>query len=178
MLRHTEECRSRGIPFAADPSQQLAWSDGPQIKALVEGAAYLFSNDYEAALITSKTGWSDADVLARVGVRVTTHGRDGVVVESAGAEPVRVPVVPAGAVADPTGVGDAFRAGFLAGLAWGLGHERCAQVGALLATHVLETVGTQEYRLARGSALRRFAAAYGDAAAAELEAHLAGVVPA
>ncbi len=178
MLRHTEECRSRGIPFAADPSQQLAWSDGPQIKALVEGAAYLFSNDYEAALITSKTGWSDADVLARVGVRVTTHGRDGVVVESEGAEPVRVPVVPAAAVADPTGVGDAFRAGFLAGLAWGLGHERCAQVGALLATHVLETVGTQEYRLARGSALRRFAAAYGDAAAAELEAHLAGVVPA
>jgi adenosine kinase len=178
MLRHTEECRSRGIPFAADPSQQLAWSDGPQIKALVEGAAYLFSNDYEAALITSKTGWSDADVLARVGVRVTTHGRDGVVVESEGAEAVRVPVVPAAAVADPTGVGDAFRAGFLAGLAWGLDHERCAQVGALLATHVLETVGTQEYRLARGSTLRRFAAAYGDAAAAELEAHLAGVVPA
>jgi adenosine kinase len=178
MLRHTEECRSRGIPFAADPSQQLAWSDGPQIKALVEGAAYLFSNDYEAALVTSKTGWSDADVLARVGVRVTTHGKDGVVVDREGGEPIRVPVVPAHAVADPTGVGDAFRAGFLAGLAWGLGHERCAQVGALLATYVLETVGTQEYRLERGPALRRFAEAYGDEAAAELEAHLVGVVPA
>jgi adenosine kinase len=87
-------------------------------------------------------------------------------------------VVPARAVADPTGVGDAFRAGFLAGLAWGLGYERCAQVGALLATHVLEIVGTQEYRLERDPALRRFADAYGDEAAAELETHLAGVVPA
>jgi adenosine kinase len=144
----------------------------------VEGAAYLFSNDYEAALIRSKTGWSDADVLARVGVRITTHGADGVVVDREGAERVRVPVVPAAAVADPTGVGDAFRAGFLAGLGWGLSHERCAQVGALLATHVLETVGTQEYRLERGRALRRFAGVYGDDAAAELEAHLVGVVPA
>jgi adenosine kinase len=176
MLRHTEECRARGVPFAADPSQQLAWSDGPQIKALVEGAAYLFSNDYEAALITTKTGWSEADVLARVGVRVTTHGKDGVVVEAEGAETVHVPVVPAHAVADPTGVGDAFRAGFLAGLAWGLGHERCAQVGALLATHVLETVGTQEYRLDARAALERFAAAYGDEATGEVAPHLTAAV--
>jgi adenosine kinase len=178
MLRHTEECRARGVPFAADPSQQLAWSDGPQIKALVEGAAYLFSNDYEAALISSKTGWSDADVLDRVGVRVTTHGKDGAVIEQAGREPVRVPVVPAGPVADPTGVGDAFRAGFLAGLAWGVGHERCAQLGSLLATHVLETVGTQEYRLEPGTALQRFTEAYGEEAAAEIAGRLSGVVPA
>jgi adenosine kinase len=178
MLRHTEESRARGLPFAADPSQQLAWSDGPQIKALVDGAAYLFSNDYEAALISSKTGWSGADVLARVGVRITTHGKDGTVIEQEGEPAVRVPVLPAHAVVDPTGVGDAFRAGFLAGLAWGLSHERCAQVGSLLATHVLETVGTQEYRLERGGALARFADAYGDEAASEVAGRLAGAVPA
>jgi adenosine kinase len=178
MLRHTEESRARAIPFAADPSQQLAWSDGPQIKALVEGAAYLFSNDYEAALISSKTGWSDADVLARVGVRVTTHGKDGAVVEQDGTPSVHVPVVPADAIADPTGVGDAFRAGFLAGLAWGLSHERCAQVGSLLATHVLETVGTQEYRIEPRAALRRFADVYGESAAVEVARHLTGAVPA
>jgi adenosine kinase len=178
MLRHTEESRSRRLPFAADPSQQLAWSDGPQIKALVEGAAYLFSNDYEAALISSKTGWSDADVLARVGVRITTHGKDGTLIEQEGERAVRVPVVPAHAVVDPTGVGDAFRAGFLAGLGWGMTHERSAQVGSLLATHVLETVGTQEYRLEPGAALARFAEAYGDEAASEVAGHLSGTVPA
>jgi adenosine kinase len=176
MLRHTEESRARRLPFAADPSQQLAWSDGPQIKALVEGAAYLFSNDYEAALISSKTGWSDADVLGRVGVRITTHGMDGTVIEQEGVQPVRVPVVPAHAVADPTGVGDAFRAGFLAGLCWRLSHERCAQIGSLLATHVLDTVGTQEYRLEPELALRRFAEAYGEEAASEVAAHLTGAV--
>jgi adenosine kinase len=178
MLRHTEESRIRGIPFAADPSQQLAWSDGPQIKALVEGAAYLFSNDYEAALISSKTGWSDADVLARVGVRVITHGKDGTVVEQEGRRAVHVPVVPAHAVVDPTGVGDAFRAGFLAGLAWDLPYERCAQVGSLLATYVLETVGTQEYRLEPRAALHRFADAYGEEAASVVARHLSGAVPA
>jgi len=176
MLRHTEEARYRGIPFAADPSQQLAWADGPLIRSLVEGAAYLFSNEYEAALIAQKTGWSDEEVLSRVGIRVVTHGKDGVRVEQAGADPVQVPVVPARTVADPTGVGDAFRAGFLAGLAWGLSLERCAQVGCLLATHVLETVGTQEYRLEPQRALERFTEAYGEDAAAEVAAHLMAAV--
>jgi adenosine kinase len=178
MRRHTEEARFRGVPFAADPSQQLAWSEGPLIRELVDGAAYLFSNEYEAALITRKTGWSDDEVLERVGVRVVTHGKDGVRVERRGAAPVEVPVVPAGVVADPTGVGDAFRAGFLAGLAWGLPLERCAQVGCLLATQALETVGTQEYRIEPAAALDRFAGVYGADAAAEVAAHLAGAVPA
>ena len=130
MLRHTEECRIRGIPFAADPSQQLAWSDGPQIRQLVDGAAYLFTNDYEAALIEQKTGWSAAEVLERVGIRITTHGQGRRRRRAAAARhPVRVPVVPAERLVDPTGVGDAFRAGYLAGLAWGLPGERCAQVG-------------------------------------------------
>jgi adenosine kinase len=176
MLRHTEEARFRGVPFAADPSQQLAWADGPLIRSLVDGAAYLFSNDYEAALIAQKTGWNDEEILARVGVRVVTHGKDGVRVERAGAEPVHVPVVAARTVADPTGVGDAFRAGFLAGLAWGLSLERCAQVGCLLATHVLETVGTQEYRLDRRAALERFREVYGDDAADEVAGHLTAAV--
>jgi adenosine kinase len=176
MRRHTEEARFRGVPFAADPSQQLAWSDGPLIRDLVDGAAYLFSNEYESALIARKTGWSDQEVLERVGVRIVTHGKDGVRVERAGAEPVHVPVVPAQIVADPTGVGDAFRAGFLAGLAWGLPLERCAQVGCLLATHVLETIGTQEYRIEADVALERFAATYGDTAAEDVAGRLRGAV--
>ena len=169
MRRHTQECRQRGIPFAADPSQQLAWSDGAQIRELIDGATFLFSNDYEAALIGQKTGWSSQQVAAVVEVRVTTHGHDGVVVERRGEAAIKVPAVFTDAVADPTGVGDGFRAGFLAALSWGLPDERCAQVGCLLATSVLETVGTQEYVLGTASFLRRLALTYGDDAAADVE---------
>src|SRR5690349_7855037 len=127
MRRHTEECRTRGIPFAADPSQQLAWSDGPMIKQYIDGATYLFSNDYEAGLIEQKTGWTSADVLDHVGLRVTTHGDKGVFIDGHGVEEHHVPVVPATKLTDPTGVGDGFRAGFLAGIAWGLSPLRSAQ---------------------------------------------------
>jgi adenosine kinase len=168
MTRHTDECRFRSIPFVADPSQQLAWLDGDGIKQLVDGAAYLFSNDYEAGLIEHKTGWTHDEVLDRVGVRVTTLGKDGARVEVKGQPTVEVATPIEEAKADPTGVGDAFRAGFLAGLAWDLSHERCAQIGSLLATYVIETVGTQEYDLAQQHFLKRFASTYGDDAAAEV----------
>ena len=172
MLRHTDECRERGYPFVADPSQQLARMEGAQIRQLVEGATLLFTNDYEKALTESKTGWSDAEVLARVGVRITTLGPDGAVVERAGEQPIRVAAVPEAQRADPTGVGDAFRSGFLAGLAWGVGLERCAQVGSLLATYALETVGTQEYQVKPAEFHERFAMAFGEAAASEIDAHV------
>ena len=86
MLRHTEECRDRGIPFVADPSQQLAWMDGDQIRQLVEGAAFLFTNAYEASMIEQKTGWTHRDVLDRVDVRVITRGKDGATVETRGGD--------------------------------------------------------------------------------------------
>jgi adenosine kinase len=172
MLRHTEECRSRGIPFAADPSQQLAWSDGAMIRQYIDGAAYLFSNDYEAGLIEQKTGWSTDEILDRVAMRVTTHGEKGVVIDGRGLEEVHVGIVPAEKIADPTGIGDAFRAGFLSGISWGLDTRRSAQVGATLATLVLETVGPQEYTLGQESFLGRLGSVYGDAAAEEIRPHL------
>ncbi len=172
MNRHTDECRFRGIPFVADPSQQLAWLDGDGIKQLVDGAAYLFSNDYEAGLIEHKTGWSHDEVLERVGVRVTTLGKDGARIEVKGEDPIEVGCPPEELKADPTGVGDAFRAGFLAGLAWELSYERCAQIGSLLATYVIETVGTQEYDLAQRHFLSRFEATYGADAVAEVAARI------
>ncbi|MFN8170276.1 MAG: carbohydrate kinase family protein [Candidatus Nanopelagicales bacterium] len=172
MLRHTQECRFRGYPFAADPSQQLARMDGDEIIPLIEGATYLFANEYEAALIEQKTGWSSADIAGMVDTRVTTLGPDGARVERRGEAPVTVKVAEEDRKADPTGVGDAFRAGFLAGQAWGVGDERSAQVGALLATYVIETIGTQEYELARTHFLERMARTYGDDAAAEVEPHV------
>ncbi len=172
MVRHTEECRQRGIPFAADPSQQLARMGGDEIRSLIEGAAYLFTNDYEKALVEQKTGWSDEEVLSRVGVRVTTLGPKGARIDRAGEPALHIPPSPELGKVDPTGVGDAFRAGFLSGLVWGLSLERCGQLGNLTATHVLEHVGCQEYQLGRQGFLDRFAATYGTAAAAEVEAHI------
>ena len=172
MVRHTEECRERGYPFAADPSQQLARLEGEDIRNLVDGAAYLFSNEYERALIETKTGWTDEEVLNRVGVRVTTLGAKGARIDRKGEAPLFVGCPAEKAKVDPTGVGDAFRAGFLAGLTWELGLERAAQIGSMLATLVIETVGTQEYELRRGHFLERFAVAYGADAAAEVAAHL------
>lgn len=172
MLRHTEECRKRGYDFIADPSQQLAFSDGDMIRQLIEGASILFSNEYESALIEKKTGWTADEVLASVGIQVVTLGGAGVRVERSGQEPIFVPAVPAIATVEPTGVGDAFRAGFLAALEWQLSLERAAQLGCLLAVHVVEQVGTQEYTLHQGPFVRRFADAYGEEAAAEVAAHL------
>jgi adenosine kinase len=172
MLRHTAECRERGVPFAADPSQTLTFLDGAAIQQLVEGATYLFTNEYEAGLVASKTGWSGDDILGLVQTRITTHGANGIVVRRKGEDDIRVAVAPAERIAEPTGVGDAFRAGFLSGTAWGLDLERSCQVGALLATHVVETVGTQEYTYSGARFLDRLAAAYGDEAAADVQPHL------
>ena len=172
MIRHTDECRQRGIPFAADPSQQLARMHRDEIRLLVDGATYLFTNEYEAALTERKTGWSSGEILERVATRVTTLGARGVLVERKGETPIRVLCPVEDRKADPTGVGDAFRAGFLAGVAWELPLERCAQMGALIATYVIETIGTQEYELGRAGFLSRVEATYGADAAADIEPHL------
>jgi adenosine kinase len=172
MLRHTQECRTRGYAFVADPSQQLAWGDGPMIRDLIEGASILISNEYESSLIVHKTGWTRAEVLARVGLWVTTLGADGVRVEGVNLAAFEVPAVPGVLPVEPTGVGDAFRAGFLAALAWGLSHERAAQLGCLVAAYVVEQIGTQEYTLSRAAFLERLEFAYGAQAAADVAPHL------
>jgi adenosine kinase len=171
MIRFTAQCREHQIPFAADTSQQLPRLDGAQVRDLVDGAAFLFSNDYEATLIEHKTGWTAHEVMARVGVRVTTLGADGARVQRAGEPEFFVPPVTSVSPAEPTGAGDAFRAGFLAAVAWGLSLERAAQLGNLIAVHALETIGTQEYELKPGPLAERLAAVYGTAAGQDLAGH-------
>ncbi len=168
MLRHTKECRDRGYQFVADPSQQLAWSDGDTIRQLIEGAAYLFSNEYEAALIEQKTGWTTADVLKQVETRVVTLGRGGVRIERDGDEPWTVDAVGGVTAVEPTGVGDAFRAGFLAAAAAGLSTRRAAQTGCVLAAYVVERVGTQEYAFTAKEFCCRVNDGYGEEAAGEI----------
>jgi adenosine kinase len=173
MVKHSAQCRELGYRFAADPSQQLARMAGPDVVSLITGASVLLTNDYELELLQSKTGWSKAKVQQAVGYRVTTLGSKGVEIESADGSVLTVAALPEKSKVDPTGVGDAFRAGFLAGNAYGLPLERSAQLGSLMATLVLETVGTQEYSLDHDVARVRLADAYGEDAAADI-AHAIG----
>jgi adenosine kinase len=173
MLRHTQECRERSIPFAADPSQQLARMDGDDVRTLIDGARYLFTNEYEKALSEQKTGWSEEEMLDHVDVRVTTLGPKGVVIDRKGMPGLHVPAAPERSKVDPTGVGDAFRAGFLSAVSWGLGLERASQLGNLIAAYALESAGGQEYVLDRTEFLSRLGEAYGPEAAAETKPHLA-----
>ncbi|MEW1829952.1 carbohydrate kinase family protein [Streptomyces sp. NPDC088196] len=174
MLRHTEEARALGVPFAADPSQQLARVSGEDARRLVDGARFLFTNEYESALLEQLTGWSRDEILGRVGSWITTFGAQGVSIAREGRPRHLVPAVPASAIADPTGAGDAFRAGFLAGTAWQWPYERAAQLGCALATVVLESVGTQEYKLSTADLLLMIERTYGPAAAQDIAARMRG----
>jgi adenosine kinase len=174
MIRHSGECRERGYPFAADPSQQLARMPGRDVVTLVSGADYLLTNEYERSLLEQKARLTADEVLDHVKVRVTTLGRDGVEITGRGIDRIHVPVARDVIPDDPTGVGDGFRAGFFSAVSWGLGLERAAQVGSLLAALVLETVGPQEYEIKSDLFAKRLAQSYGDEAAAEVYQYLPG----
>jgi adenosine kinase len=168
MFRHTEECRSLGLPFAADPSQQLARLSGEEIRKLIDGATYLFTNDYEWDLLLQKSGWTEAEVMNQIGLRVTTLGPKGVDLAGSDGTFIHVDVVPEKHQADPTGIGDAFRAGFLTGRSAGLSLERSAQLASLVAVLVFEAPGPQEWTWQFDDAIRRLTDAYGDDAGREI----------
>nr|WP_241267100.1 PfkB family carbohydrate kinase [Streptomyces scabichelini] len=177
MLRHTEECRGDGIPFAAAPSRQLARMSRSDVQFLVSDAQVLFTDEYESTLLQERTGWSALGVLERVGARITTLGRDGVLVERAGRAPVVVPAVPDLVATGPSRAGDALKAGVLAGLAGGAGLQRAAQLGCALASLALEASGPQEYTVDRRRLYRRLLDTYGKQSAIDLAPALAGAVP-
>ena len=163
MIRHTDECRQKG--FAAR-------MDGESIRLLIEGAKYLFTNEYESALTEQKTGWSADQILQKVEHRIITLGKKGARIESRDGRVVEIGCPKERVLADPTGVGDGFRAGFLGGVALGLDLERAAEVGATLATLVIENVGPQEYRFEKEDFVARITQAYGPIAASEISAVL------
>ncbi|KKW62217.1 carbohydrate kinase family protein [Mycolicibacterium elephantis] len=168
MFLHTEECRKLGLAFAADPSQQLARLNGEEIRRLINGATYLFTNDYEWDLLLQKSGWSEAQVMSQIGLRVTTLGPKGVDLVSSDGQFIHVDVVPEKCQADPTGIGDAFRAGFLTGRSAGLSLERSAQLASLVAVLVFEAPGPQEWTWNGDEAVQRLTDAYGAEAAQEI----------
>ena len=171
MLRQSQECRTRGYPFAADPSQQLARMSGSEVLGLIEGADFLLTNDYEKSLLQSKAGITDERLLELVKVRVTTLGRHGAEIAGRDFDPIHVPVAREIEPVDPTGGGDAFRAGFFAAISWGLNLQRAGQVGSLLAMLTMEHVGAQEYEVHPDTFVKLVTECYGDAAAGDVRLH-------
>jgi adenosine kinase len=142
MHQYVRECKELGIPYIYDPSQQIVRLSADELRAGLSGALALFVNEYEFALIEKITGLSAEVIYNEVGFVVITRGKQGTsIVTQAGS--YDVPVFPERAVVDPTGVGDAFRGGFLKGYAMGLDWETCGRMGALAATYCLEQSGTQ-----------------------------------
>lgn len=140
MLQYADECRGLEVPFIFDPSQQCARLSGEELHHGLRGAQVLICNDYEFELIRDKTGLAVRDLLDEVQVLVVTRGEKGATVMTSG-ESFDVPAVPPERVADPTGVGDAYRGGFMKGLARGAELLTCARLGSVAATYALEHLG-------------------------------------
>ncbi len=160
MLNYAQECKELGLPFAYDPSQQLARLEGDDLKRSIPGAAYLLGNDYELSMIQSKTGWSLEQIREEVDVLVMTQGKKGSMIYS-GDEALEIPIAAIDKVEDPTGAGDAFRGGFFAGRLAGLPLAVCGRMGALASTYALEHIGTTTHRYTVNDFIERYTEQFG-----------------
>jgi Sugar kinases, ribokinase family len=155
MSKFACECHDAKIPYLYDPSQQILRLEGSELARDMEGAYFLFVNDYEFELITKKTGWDLEHILQHIKVVVVTRGKDGATVYS-GKKEQFIPAVPEERIVDPTGVGDAFRGGFLAGYAHGFDWKLCGEIGSLAAVYCLEQKGPQNHSYTRPEFVKRF----------------------
>jgi adenosine kinase len=155
MMKFPAECRELGIPYLYDPSQQILRLEGNELARDMEGAEFLFCNDYEFGLISKKTGWSLDQILEHVKVLVITRGKDGADLYTDGIS-VHIPTVPEDEIVDPTGVGDAFRGGFLSGYSHGFDWKLCGEIGSLAAVYCLEQKGPQSHAYSREDFVTRF----------------------
>jgi adenosine kinase len=155
MCNLAEECRTRGIRFIFDPSQQLPRLNGDEIRQGLTGAYALVVNAYEAEMICSKLGISIDALCSECQILVITQGKNGSHIYVEG-ERIDVPIVPVAEIKDPTGVGDAYRSGLLCGIAHDWPLKLAGEVGALCAAYVLEQVGTQTHRFTIPEFINRF----------------------
>lgn len=155
MYQYSLECQELGIPYLFDPSQQVVRNPHDQLRVGVEGAQSLFVNEYEYELLQKHTGLNEKQMLDHVKFMVVTCGEKGAKIYADG-KIYTVPVVPPRCIADPTGVGDAFRGGFLRGYDLGFGWEICGRMGALAATYVLEQHGTQNHHYTPAEFVARY----------------------
>ena len=144
MIQYAQECRTLQIPYIWDPGQQCARMSGEELGQGIEGAALVMCNDYELELIRQKTGFGEAEISGHAGGLVVTKGEKGCTIILDGQQ-VDVAAVTPSRIVDPTGVGDAFRGGFLKGMARGADAVVSARMGAVAAAYALEHLGGQSH---------------------------------
>ncbi len=172
MLNQAAECKTLGIPFAIDPSWQVARFNGEEMIAHFPGAAYLFCNEYESAIIQDKTKWSLDDLKAQIATLVVTNSEKGstIYTEHGQGETIQIPAATSTNVVNPTGAGDAYRGGFFAAHLAGLPLPICGRVGALAAVYAIEHAGPIDHTYTLGEFQARYAENFGaEAALASLE---------
>ena len=160
MIEHAEQFAAAGVPFIFDPGQGMPLFDGEDLRGFIGRAAWVAVNDYEASLLAERTGWSLEQIAGRVRALIVTRGAAGSWIFASG-ERLEIPVAPPARLADPTGCGDAYRAGLLYGLEHGLDWPTTGRVAALLGSIKIEHHGTQQHRLAAGEFEQRFKQTFG-----------------
>jgi adenosine kinase len=160
MLQYVQECRTLGIPFIFDPGQQCARMSGPELHDGITGAMMVVCNDYELELIRQKTACGEPEILQHAGILVVTRGEHGCTILTA-ADRIDVPAVAPQQIVDPTGVGDAFRAGFLKGMALDASLETCGRLGSVAATYALEHLGGTNHAFTWEEFLGRYEESFG-----------------
>ena len=167
MVKRAAECQELDIPYIYDPSQQIIRLDAEELAAGIQNCFLLIVNEYEFDMIREKTGWTERDVLARVGALIITLGKAGSHLRI-GDEEHHIPVVPPERIADPTGVGDAFRGGLLRGYSLGLPWETAGRMGSLAAAYVLEQLGPQSHHYTRAEFVARYREHFDDQGALDV----------
>jgi adenosine kinase len=161
MRQYSEECQQLKIPYLYDPSQQLVRIDPEDIRVGVMGCESLFVNDYEYELLQNRTKLNPDEILTHAKFVVVTYGEKGAIVYAEGKQ-FKIPIVPAKQIVDPTGVGDAFRGGFIRGYLLGLNWQTCGQMGALAATFCLEQRGPQNHKYSIQEFITRYRESFND----------------
>jgi len=167
MRAYVRECKALGIPYIYDPSQQTIWATPEELCEGLDGARFLSVNEYEFNLIQEKTGLTNQEIRQRTQGILLTKGAHGSEVMVNG-DVYEIPAIAPHQVVDPTGAGDAFRAGFMRGMELGLSWEICGRMAALAATYVLEQAGTQNHFYTPADFVARYRQNFADAGALDV----------
>ncbi len=164
MGQFVRECQELGLDYIYDPSQQIIRLSGEDLIEGVRGARMLIVNDYEFEMLKNKTGWSNEQLYEATGVVIVTRGAQGstITLRERPGQPIEIPIAPPRRVADPTGVGDAYRAGIIKGMLHNLDWETTGRMGSLAATYALEESGTQNHQYSLDDFISRFGQDFGD----------------
>ncbi len=160
MVQHAAGFADAGIPFIFDPGQGLPMFGGNDLKTFIDQASWVAVNDYEWSLMSERTGWNEAEVTKRVAALIVTRGSDGSTIYTSDGK-LDIPLAPARSVVDPTGCGDAYRAGLLHGLLHGLPWEKTGRIASVMGSLKIESRGTQNHKFTAADFRTRYENLFG-----------------